>query len=336
MTYDAASSTAAAPSRETHTPPTAPHLEIVPVAGRIGAEIRGIRLGADLDPTTQHAIRQALWRHKVLFFRRQHHLDDAHQEALTDVFGGAPVPHPTVPVKPGSRYILELDSQHGGRADSWHTDVTFEAAYPKVSILRAVTVPAAGGDTTWANTVAAYEDLPAPLRQLADTLWAVHSNDYAARRPHASEADRERHRTVFASTVYETEHPVVQVHPDSGERALILGHFVKQFVGFNRFDSQRLFEIFQAHITRPENTVRWRWAEGDVAVWDNRATQHYAINDYGDQHRVVRRVTVDGGVAVGLDGRHSVTRSKVTRSSDVALEGASSRRAESTTASPVA
>ncbi|MCW7540183.1 TauD/TfdA family dioxygenase [Aquabacterium sp. A7-Y] len=291
-------------------------LDLVPVAGRIGAEVHGIRLSASLDAGTQAALRQALVRHKVLFFRGQHHLDDASQEALTSVFGGTPVPHPTVPVKSGSRYILELDSQHGGRANSWHTDVTFQAAYPKASILRAVSLPESGGDTVWANTAAAYQDLPAPLRALVDTLWAVHSNDYdyAARRPEPDQADRERHRAVFTSTVYETEHPVVHVHPESGERALILGHFVKRFVGLDSFDTQHLFEVLQAYVTRLENTVRWRWKAGDVVVWDNRATQHYAINDYGDQHRVVRRVTVDGEVPVSVDGRRSVTRSAGPRS----------------------
>jgi taurine dioxygenase len=97
------------------------------------------------------------------------------------------------------------------------------------------------------------------------------------------------------------------VHPESGERSLILGHFVKRFVGLSGFDSQRLFEVLQSYVTRLENTVRWRWAEGDVAVWDNRATQHYAINDYGHQHRVVRRVTVDGEVPAAIDGRRSRT-----------------------------
>jgi taurine dioxygenase len=290
-------------------PQAGQQLEAVRVAGRIGAEVRGVKLSADLPAATQAQIRRLLVEHKVLFFRGQHHLDDASQEALTTVFGADPVAHPTVPVKSGSRYILELDSQHGGRANSWHTDVTFQAAYPRASILRAVKIPDHGGDTVWANTAAAYQDLPEPLRLLAEQLWAVHSNDYdyAARKPEASDADRARHREVFAATVYETEHPVVHVHPESGERSLILGHFVKRFVGLNSFDSQHLFEVLQSYVTRLENTVRWRWAEGDVAVWDNRATQHYAVNDYAQQHRVVRRVTVAGEVPVALDGRRSRT-----------------------------
>jgi alpha-ketoglutarate-dependent sulfate ester dioxygenase len=100
------------------------------------------------------------------------------------------------------------------------------------------------------------------------------------------------------------------VHPTTGERTLLLGHFVKKILGLSTFDSANIFRVLQEHVTRLENTVRWRWAVGDVAVWDNQATQHYAINDYGDQRRLVRRVTVDGEVPVSIDGRRSVLRGK--------------------------
>ncbi|HKT77308.1 MAG TPA: TauD/TfdA family dioxygenase, partial [Sphingobium sp.] len=261
-------------------------LDIVPVAGRIGAEIRGVALNGDIDDATLAAVRAALVRHKVIFFREQHQLDDAAQEAFAERFG-EPVAHPTVPVVPGSQYLLELDSKEGRAASSWHTDVTFVPDYPEASILRALVVPSAGGDTLWANTASAYEELPEHLRQLADTLWAVHSNlyDYAAVRTDATDEALKRYQQVFASTVYETEHPLVHIHPESGERSLILGHFFKNFVGLSQADSQRLFAIYQEHVTRPENTVRWRWQPGDVAIWDNRATQHRAVADFGLQHR---------------------------------------------------
>ncbi len=300
-------------------------VEVVPVAGRIGAEIRGVRLSPDLDSGTVDAIRAAWLAHKVVFFRNQHHLDEASQEALTSLFGGAPVGHPTVPAIDGTRYILELDSRHGGRANSWHTDVTFVDAYPKASILRALVVPTSGGDTVWANTAAAYRELSPELRDLADKLWALHTNeyDYQARRPEASSDDVRRYQEVFTSTVYETEHPLVRVHPETGERTLVLGHFVKKILGLSTYDSAHLFQVFQEHVTRLENTVRWRWAVGDVAVWDNRATQHYAVNDYGDQHRLVRRVTVAGDVPVAIDGRRSVLRSKAPRQAPVRLQATS-------------
>ncbi len=281
-------------------------LDIVPVAGRIGAEIRGIQLSGDLDEVTVAAIRTALVRHKVIFFRDQTSLDDAAQEAFAERIG-QPVAHPTVPVAEGSRFLLELDSREGYAASSWHTDVTFVPAYPEASILRAITVPQAGGDTLWANGVTAYKELPDGLKTLVDGLWAVHTNDYDYAGAFANApAERVRqHKSVFASTVYETEHPVVRVHPESGERALLVGHFVKKFVGLNAADSQRLLAILQDHITKPENTVRWRWRAHDVAIWDNRSTQHRAIADFGLQRRTLRRATVAGDVPIAIDGRRS-------------------------------
>lgn len=288
------------------TPEEAPALEAVPVAGRIGAEIRGIRLSGDIDDVAVAAIRQALVRHKVIFFRNQIHLDDSGQEAFAARLG-TPVAHPTVPVADGSRFVLELDSRDGDAATAWHTDVTFLPNYPEASILRGIEIPKVGGDTLWANTVSAYEELPEPLKALVANLRAIHTNlyDYASVLWSASPEQRERHRTVFAATVYETEHPVVRVHPESGERSLLAGHFVKGFVGLSSADSQRLLAILQDHITQPENTVRWRWQAGDVAIWDNRATQHRAVADFGKQRRHLRRVTLDGPVARGIDGQPS-------------------------------
>ncbi|MCO6055968.1 TauD/TfdA family dioxygenase [Pseudomonas sp. MOB-449] len=291
--------------------PQAVELDIHPVAGRIGAEVRGITLSGELDVATVEAIQAALVQHKVLFFRGQSQLDDQGQEAFAKLLG-EPVAHPTVPVREGTHYLLQLDGAEGQRANSWHTDVTFVDAYPKASILRSVTAPAAGGDTVWANTATAYQDLPVALRELADKLWAVHSNeyDYAATRPHVSAEKLEQYRKVFTSTVYETEHPVVRVHPVSGERTLLLGHFVKRLKGLSQSDSAHLFAVLQGHVTRLENTVRWRWQAGDVAIWDNRATQHYAVDDYATQPRIVRRVTLAGDVPVGIDGQRSQTTRK--------------------------
>ncbi|MPQ70966.1 MULTISPECIES: TauD/TfdA dioxygenase family protein [Pseudomonas] len=283
-------------------------LDIHPVAGRIGAEIRGIELSGELEAGVIEAIQQALVQYKVVFFRGQSHLDDQSQEAFSHLLG-EPVAHPTVPVRDGTRYLLELDGAQGQRANSWHTDVTFVDAYPKASILRSVLAPASGGDTVWANTAAAYEELAPELRELADKLWAVHSNeyDYAGSRPNVSAEKLERYRQIFTSTVYETEHPVVRVHPISGEKSLLLGHFVKRIKDYSLADSAHLFNLLQSHVTRLENTVRWRWQSGDVAIWDNRSTQHYAVDDYGTQERIVRRVTLKGEVPVGVHGQRSQT-----------------------------
>lgn len=279
------------------------------IAGRIGAQVSGIRLSGSLDDASFDTLYQLLLTHKVLFFRGQQHLTNEEQEQFAKRFG-IPVAHPTVPAIDGTDYTLELDSAKGDRANSWHTDVTFQAAYPKISILRGVVIPEAGGDTVWADTHAGYESLPAELKQLAEQLWAIHSNDYdyVNQRYVLDENGRKHFEEVFTSTVYETEHPLVHVHPDTGEKHLLLGHFFKRFIGYTTVDSADLYQLFQRHITQLENTVRWRWQEGDVVIWDNRATQHYAINDYGSAKRVVRRVTIDGEVPTSLSERRSVTR----------------------------
>jgi taurine dioxygenase len=152
-----------------------------------------------------------------------------------------------------------------------------------------------------------------PLKNLADELWALHTNafDYAAEAEEVSPAADERfaeYRSEFRSAVYETEHPVVRVHPETGERALLLGHFVREFVGLNSKESHALFHLLQDRVVRLENTVRWAWTPGDVAIWDNRATQHYAVSDYDDHHRLLHRITLAGDVPVGIDGARSVIR----------------------------
>ncbi len=275
------------------------------IGGRIGAVIEGVRLGGDLPPETVGEIRTAVLAHKVVFFRGQDHLDERSHEAFGSLLG-TPVAHPTVPSADG-RYAFPVDSEHGGRANQWHSDVTFVPAYPAFSILRAITVPPYGGNTLWSNTGAAYASLAAPLRALADGLRAIHSNeyDYAAAHPDADGEQLARYREVFTAIKFRTEHPVVRVHPETGERVLLLGNFVQRIAGLPAKDSRLLIELFQSHVERPENTVRWQWRAGDVALWDNRATQHYGVDDSDDHRRTLRRITIDGDVPVGPDGRRS-------------------------------
>jgi len=282
-------------------------LNIRRLSGRIGAEIRDIKVGSHLTPAEVAAIRQTLLTYRVVFFRDQAQLTDAEQEGFAKLLGNL-VPHPTEKVKAGTMGILELDAAAGnGKADQWHTDVTFVDAYPRYSVLRAVTIPAYGGDTMWASTVAAYQDLSPALKQLAETLWALHSNkfDYAAQHAHGTAAEKAHYEKVFASALYECQHPVVRIHPETGEKSLVLGYFIQRFVGHNQADSNMLFQLLQNHVTRPENTVRWNWDQNDVAIWDNQATQHYALNDYDGQNRTMRRVTIAGEIPVSVDGRRS-------------------------------
>ena len=163
-------------------------------------------------------------------------------------------------------------------------------------------MPDRGGGTLWANSVAAYKELPQPLQELADRLWAVHSNE------HDYAGGWKSFNASFKPKTFETEHPVVRIHPDTGEKVLVLGSFIRNLIGLDSFNSRRLLEIFHEHLTRPENSLRWSWAHGDVAIWSNYATVHRAIDDYGDQPRVARRTTLEGEVPVSVDGRRSVTR----------------------------
>lgn len=285
-----------------------PTVTVQQLGGRIGARIDGVTLGPDLGEETVAAIRTALLRHKVVFFRGQHHLDDAGQLAFAEQLGTLTTAHPTV--NTGSAHVLALKATQGMAANSWHTDVTFVDHVPAISILRGVTIPPYGGTTNWANTVAAYDALTPPLRALVDDLWAVHTNEYdyvaSSEDPEGDGPDRDAlDRGQFRSTYYETEHPVVRVHPETGERALVLGHFVKRFVGLNTAESSALFKLLQDRVTKLENTIRWTWAEGDVAMWDNRATQHYAVADFDNHRREVRRVTLVGDVPVSIHGEHS-------------------------------
>lgn len=290
-----------------------PAPDVVKLGAQIGARVDGVRLSADLDASTVAAINDALLAHKVLFFGNQHHLDDDGQLAFAQRLGTTTAAHPTV-LSRGAR-VLPIDSRYD-KANSWHTDVTFVDRIPKASLLRAITLPEYGGTTVWANTQTAYEQLPPALRALAENLWAVHTNiyDYAATYDDAADHDGRHeqlpdtvraHRREFESAYFETEHPVVRVHPETGARVLLLGHFVKRFVGLGATESATLFGLLQARITQLENTVRWNWRPGDVAIWDNRATQHYAVADYDDQFRRLSRVTLAGDIPVDVHGAPS-------------------------------
>jgi alpha-ketoglutarate-dependent taurine dioxygenase len=282
------------------------------LGANIGARIDGVRLGGDLSAEAIAQIRTALLANKVIFFRDQHDLDDDGQQAFARRLGELTQPHPTVR-STGLGNILPIDSEHG-KANSWHSDVTFVDRIPAISLLRAVTIPPYGGSTTWANTAVAYAKLPEALKALVDRLLAVHTNTY----DYTGQADEYRvggvdvkeqsYRDEFRSDVYETEHPVVRIHPETGERVLLLGHFVKRLVGLSTTESSAIFGLLQARITRLENTVRWQWAPGDLAIWDNRATQHYGVADYDDLARRLHRVTVAGDVPVSIDGVPSTAR----------------------------
>jgi alpha-ketoglutarate-dependent taurine dioxygenase len=257
-----------------------------------------------MSTVTSTRSEEALLRHKALIFRGQH-LDEAGQLRFASRFGPLTTAHPTVPSVEGQPNILPVDGEEGIRANNWHTDVTFVLTPPKVSTLRAVVIPAYGGNTLIANAAAAYRDLPEPLRAFADTLTAVHTNDYDYAQPQFLTDAKREYQKVFTATRYQTAHPVVRVHPETGEHGLFIGGFAQRVVGLSQTESRDILRLLQAYVTRPENVLRVQWKAGDVVAFDNRITQHYAPDDYGNLPRSLTRVTVAGDVPVGVDGRRS-------------------------------
>jgi alpha-ketoglutarate-dependent sulfate ester dioxygenase len=288
-------------------------LRVKPVAGHIGAEIEGVDLRQGLSDAAVAEIRAALLQWKVIFFRKQS-IDHAQQVAFAGRFGEVTFAHPLEddPVDQDHPQVLAIDRRRYERADGrkytyesrWHTDVTAVVNPPAASILRAVNVPAFGGDTQWTNLVAAYEGLSAPVRALADTLKAEHR--FGAN-VSAKEWENPFLRRVSKNPLVSI-HPVVRVHPETGERALFVSPgFTSHIVGVSRSESQKLLELFFEQIEKPAYTVRLRWNAGDIAFWDNRATAHLGPQDLDhlDVERVLYRVTLTGDVPVGVDGYKS-------------------------------
>ncbi|MFC9355916.1 TauD/TfdA dioxygenase family protein [Rhodococcus sp. NPDC057014] len=305
--------TTAAPTDSDRSADTA--IEVRPVAGHIGAEISGLDLRKELADTEVAQVRDALHRYKVLFFRDQE-IGHAEQIAFSRKFGDVTPSHPYDDEAPeGFPQILAVDSRkyekRFGRKkysydNKWHTDVTALINPPAGTILRAHLVPEQGGDTQWTNLVAAYEGLPASLKGLVDGLRAEHR--FGGRHPQWAEDSSYAQKTRENPLV--TEHPVVRVHPETGERALfVTPGFTARIVGVSPSQSDRLLDLLFAEVTNPAYTVRFRWAPGSLAFWDNRATAHLAPTDLDhlDVTRVLYRTTLEGDVPVGPDGKESTS-----------------------------
>ncbi|MFF7599540.1 TauD/TfdA dioxygenase family protein [Streptomyces mirabilis] len=279
-------------------------IEISKVTANIGARVSGVDISKPLDEEQVTAIREALDAHKALAFDDVH-LDDEGQQAFARHFGDLTTAHPTVAAVDGAPNVLPVDSERG-RANHWHTDVTFVLNPPQASTLRSITIPPYGGETLIASSAAAYRDLPAPLRALADTLWAEHTNDYDYAVPDEQiDEEQAAQRAQFTSIKFRTAHPVVRVHPLTGERGLFIGGFARRIVGLSVGESRKLLDLFQSYVTRPENILRWRWSPNQLVLFDNRITQHYAVDNYDGRPRRLHRVTVAGDVPVGIEGKES-------------------------------
>ncbi|WP_250037828.1 TauD/TfdA dioxygenase family protein [Paractinoplanes maris] len=267
-----------------------------------GAIVHGIDLSKVSDADVAD-LRAALVERKVLFFRDQT-LDDDGQVALGRRIGELTASHPVVGgVDAEHPEVYALDSTDNGFADVWHTDVTFMRRPPLGSILRAVTLPPTGGDTNWADGQLAFDSLSEPVKRLAEQLTAVHDGNrefgyYLAQRRNGqgNEWDGE-----VVTKLEPIEHPVIRVHPETGRRGIFVNPgFTSHIVGVSEFESRAILDLLYAHLTKPEHIVRHRWRPGDVAMWDNRSTSHYANRDYGDNRRVMHRITLRGDVPVGV------------------------------------
>jgi taurine dioxygenase len=297
-----------------------PTTEVRPIAGNIGAEIRGVDIAQPLDDVTVGSIREALLRHRVVFFKGQS-LDHASQVRFGRYFGELTYAHPFNDSPPtehpeihtvdtrrgiehyGDEHKKRLSERNAGRFGGWHSDVTPAVNPPFASILRADVVPETGGDTTWTNLVSAYEALSEPLKRLADGLRAEHRYGL----DHGGAASGKLRDRIDANSLV-AHHPVVRVHPETGEKALYVSPgFTSHILDVSPSESRRLLDLFFEELTKPRHTVRFRWQPGDVAFWDNRTTGHQAPHDIDpvETERVLHRVTLLGDVPVGPDGLES-------------------------------
>jgi taurine dioxygenase len=270
-------------------------LRLRKLAPALGAVVESFDLGADHDAAAIAAIRAALDENLVLFFENQT-LSPEGQLAFARRFGELYV-HPLYPGQAGhpELMILEYDANRKGHNDEWHSDVTYIQSPPQASLLYAETVPEIGGDTLWLNAYLAYEALSAPLRELAERLYAFHDFKQVfdpARFAAYGIADRADKAYADNPPV---RHPVVRTNPSTGRKALFVNeHFTARIEGVSARESRVLLDLFFTHLTQPEFGVRWKWQPHSVAFWDNRWTQHYALADYYPARRRMRRATILG------------------------------------------
>ncbi|WP_456701563.1 MULTISPECIES: TauD/TfdA dioxygenase family protein [unclassified Bradyrhizobium] len=266
---------------------------IVKHSDRLGAEIKNVKLSDDLPDDVIVAFRQLLLEHKVIFFRDQGHLDDAQQQRFVLRLGSL-TPDLTMEDTMGG---LAIRQELPDRAWNHLNQMNDERTRTAISVLRLAAGSPFGGDIAWSNRAAAYLDLPDSLRMLADNLWAV---SFGVSDLSAPEKNTEPNKRpwcgVSTGTIYETTHPIVRVHPETSDRMLSLGRSVKNFVGLQRYPSQRLFERLQSYLIAPRNTLCWNWKSGDVVIWDNRATEPYPVSKSSPPHWMMDQFAIDARV----------------------------------------
>lgn len=293
---------------------TAPRtIEIAPLAMTIGAEIGGIDLTQPLPETQVKEIWAAFLEWKVVFFRDQP-LDHAQHVAFSRQFGELTPAHAVYGGSEGAYpeiYTVDRDrtnKRYSGEPlfkpwSGWHTDVTPAINPPAVSILRGDVMPPYGGDTQFADMVAAYQALSPTMRDIVDGFRGIHL--YGA---NTNTNTRKEYQDTIDKNRIVSEHPLVRVHPETGERVLYISPtFLQSIVGLTPTESEAMLAMLKEHAARPEFTVRFKWDSGSIAMWDNRSTTHMGPRDMVNSEfaREVHRTTLMGDVPVGVDGRGS-------------------------------
>lgn len=284
---------------------------VEPLTGTLGAVIHGADLTRPLGAAEVAAVRSAVLGFRVVFFRDQH-ISPTQQVAFARNFGtltaahplvgGLDLAHPEVLQLDSADYPLGVGSRGKGTSynNRWHTDVTFSATPPAFAILAGKVIPPRGGDTLWADLVDAYATLSAPIQRLVDDLVATHDASATFNRFRAEDPTGEQRAKL--SNLAPVRHPVVRVHPETGERGLFVNDtFTATIEGLEPAESDAILQLLHTHTVAPERTVRWHWREGDVAFWDNRSTAHYAAADYTDR-RILHRITIAGDRPFGVHG----------------------------------
>ncbi len=279
-------------------------IEILPINGFIGAEVRGVHLGR-LDDALFRTLREALVRHEVLVFRRQDiALED--QMAFGARFGKLSV-HPFSPNREDKPEVMVLDYSEdhpAARTDIWHTDETFRASPPMATMLRARVLPPAGGDTCFASMTAAYRGLSERMKRHIHGLEALH--DFKPFRSLFDNTPEHRRRLREIEDEFPNPwHPVVAVHPESGRRVIYVNpQFTIRIRDLKDDESQALLQFLYAQASVPEYQLRVKWEVDTVVIWDNRSVQHYAPHDYYPHRRLMERVTIAGEAPVGVQGEY--------------------------------
>ena len=271
-------------------------MKIERLSPALGAVISGIDLNAALNDEAQQGLQAALVEHQVLFLRQQF-LQAEQQRDVAKLFGDLHI-HPIYPAHERVAEVMVLDSHKQDLRDNelWHTDVTFIQTPPLGCVLSAQQVPEFGGDTLWASSTAAYAALSKPMQALLEGLSASHDirKSFPATRFALTDADAARFEKAKQDHP-PVSHPVVRTHPVSGKKGLFVSEgFTTHINELTETESDALLRFLFAHATHPNFQVRWHWQAGDVAIWDNRATQHFANFDYGTAHRIMHRATVLG------------------------------------------